>query len=78
MCQKAALSFKDGYKLNILITHLQCRRIIIFNQNVRGVIKIDFALREGWMCASYETTGECMYAALDRAFPVFWRPSLSG
>ena len=62
MCQKAALSFKNGYKLNVLITSSQCKRIIIFNQNVRGLIKVDFALREGQMYAYYKIMGEFIYA----------------
>lgn len=70
VCQKAALSFKNGYKLNILITSSQCR-MIIFHQNVRGSIKIDFALREERMHSYYKFIGECTYAALDSGFPVF-------
>lgn len=58
------MSFKNGYKLNILITSSQCKRIIIFNQNVRGLIKVDFALREGHMYAYYKIMTEFIYVTL--------------
>lgn len=70
-CQKSVLSFKNGYKLNTLITSSQCKRIIIFNQNVRGLIKVDFALRGGEMYAYYKIIDERIYAALYGGFTLF-------
>lgn len=71
VCQKAALSLKNGYKLNILITSSQSKRIIIFNQSVRGLIKVDFALREGQMYAYYRIIDEFIYAALYSGLTLF-------